>query len=82
MIFEIDFNNPKDESNIREFYQAIGAEWECIDGIYGCYKIDIPTFEDLEALLLKINKMLLGKDYGYAALIDFDNPTLYLDKEK
>ena len=62
--------------------QAIGAEWENIDGINGCYKIEIPTFDDLEALLLKVNKMLLGKDFGYSALISFDNPTIFLDKEK
>ena len=43
MIFEIDFNDPKDEGDTHGFYQAIGAEWEGIDGIYGCYKIEIPT---------------------------------------
>ena len=79
MKFEIGFNR-KDGNDKKSFYDFIGAS-PISKGDYEYYEIEINTFEELEALMKKINIKLLGVDYGYSAIIDFDPPTLFLDKE-
>lgn len=73
MKFELDFNRENDD----EFILHLGARWED----YGEYKrmvIDLDNFEDLEKLLDQV-KVLRGE--FYSAVVDFDPPTIYLDKD-
>jgi hypothetical protein len=45
---------------------------------YFFYNINLKRFEDLEKLLQKVNSF---KKENYAAIISFDPPTIYLDKD-
>lgn len=78
MTFEIGFNR-KDRNDTEEFYEFIGAKLVG-EGEDTAYMIDIPTFEDLEKLLAKINQEYFGLSYGYSAILAFDHPTIYLDR--
>ena len=78
MTFEIGFNRG-DKNDKIGFYEFIGAK--LVDrGEDTAYMIDIPTFEDLEKLLVKINQHYFGNDYEYSIVMGFDHPTIYLDK--
>lgn len=81
MIFEIDFNNPKDTNYSHQFFEDIGCTCTIINPHTCIYKIELEKMGDLEALMLKINRMLLLCDYGYSAIIDWDYPTIHLDKD-
>lgn len=76
MIFQIDFNRP-DPNNNKAFYKHIGAKLNTSDD-YHFYEIELNTFEELEALIEKVNKKT--GDW-YSAVISFDHPTIYLDNK-
>jgi hypothetical protein len=84
MKFEISFNGFDDPNkNNKEVFDFIGAA--SIDdkelGHLG-YHIELESFEDLEKLLNKINMKLFNNTFEYDAIINFDPPCIFLDKDK
>jgi hypothetical protein len=77
MLFQIGFNYP-DTNDTKESYELIGAKLVDI-GDCLCYEIEIKSIEELEALLLNINRKCFGNDFHYSAVISFGPPTIYLD---
>jgi hypothetical protein len=73
MRFEIDFNYGYDD----ELLKKLGAEEVDFDG-YSAHFIEIDTFEDIEALLIKLDK---ETNDMYSAVVSFDPPTIYLDNK-
>lgn len=78
MKFEIGFNR-RDNNDTKEFYKFIEAtlisKEEC-----EYYQIELNTFEELEQLLEKINGKIAPR-FLYSAVVSFDPPTIYIDKE-
>lgn len=79
MKFEIAFNK-KDKNDTKEFYNFIEAKFiEHDKG--GWYEIELNSFEELEELMNKINMKYFNNNYTYAAVIMFNNPVIFLDKD-
>lgn len=78
MIFEIRFNQP-DVNDTEEFYDFIGAKLEEEFPELPYYTIELNSFEELEALIKKINQKYYGNDYHYTSVLGFDDPYIYLD---
>ena len=80
MLFEINFNQNKDKDD--DFLLTLGAKWvstgENKYPPFEVLEIELNTFEELEVLLEKIDK---EKKSMYTALVSFDNPTIFLDKD-
>lgn len=78
MWFEINFNREEDDKTLEQ----IGAKLEPTNSTkyppFETYKIEINTFEELEKLLEKVKQI---KSNYYSAVISYDPPTIYLDKE-
>jgi len=77
MKFIIDFNREHDDTLL----ESLGAKLEnrCSkDDPCDSYAININSFEELEEVLGKVDK---EKGYFYSAVISFDPPSIYLDKE-
>jgi hypothetical protein len=79
MKFEISFNRD-DKNDTKEFYDYIGAKLNDEHEEYNFYEIELDGFEDLEKLISKINLKLEGNTFSYSAVISFNNPTIFLDK--
>lgn len=81
MKFDIDFNHFDDKNNTKEFYEFIGAKWTNPNPDYGYYEIELNSFEELAELMKKINQKYLGKNFGYSAVMNFEEGigTIYLD---
>lgn len=82
MRFEINFNREDDNGVLKE----LGVKYEYFENHqdlkyepYGAYMIEINTFEELEQLLNKVNKIKNNK--FYSAIISFDPATIYFDNE-
>jgi hypothetical protein len=73
MRFEIDFNRETDDKTI----EMLGAKLEPY-GPFEKWSIDINTFEELENLIKKVDE--IKGDY-YSAVISFDPPSIFLDKD-
>lgn len=73
MKFELDFNKETDFYNLELLADEIESFRE-----FFRYNITLNTFEDLEKLLEKV-KQIKG-DY-YSAVISYNPPIIYLDKE-
>lgn len=80
MKFEVNFNQNKEQDD--DFLLTLGAKWvstgENKYPPFEVLEIEINTFEELEVLLEKIDKK---KKSMYTALVSFDNPTIFLDKD-
>ncbi len=78
MIFEIDFNREVDD----KFLESIGAKWYETGSVkyapFEILKIEINSFEELEEILKKVDK---EKEGMYSAIVSFDPPCIFLDKE-
>jgi hypothetical protein len=74
MIFEIDFNRDTDYKTLEE----IGAKPITMEE-YDYYTIEVNTFEELEQLLAHVET--IRDEKYYSAVISFDPPTIYLDKD-
>jgi hypothetical protein len=77
MKFEIDLNREQDD----DFLLSLGAKEEVFtikSGSYSGYYIEVNTFEELEDLIKETDKVRNGI---YSAIISFDPPTIYLDKD-
>lgn len=76
MKFEINFNKENDDETLM----LIGAKEESTNSTkyppFERYVIDLNSFEELETLLAKVSKI---KKDEYSAIINFDNPTIFLD---
>lgn len=78
MKFEIDWNRELDDKSL----EAIGAVHDCCDSGYNYYWIELNSFEELEELLIKVNKLKTTSGIiEYSAVVNFDPPTIYLDNE-
>lgn len=76
MKFEIDFNR---ENNDKLLVEGLGAYWETKNDNWGDFVcIEIKDFEQLKELLEKVES-LTGSYYD--AVISFDPPTIFLDKD-
>lgn len=73
MKFEIDFNREDDDA----FILSLGAKWEDFGG-FSRMMIELDSFEDLQELLNEVDGEKL---YIYSAVIFFDPPTIFLDKD-
>ena len=80
MLFEIGFNRRDDKNDTKEFYDFIGAKLNDSYEEYSLFEIELAGFEDLEKLMEKINMKLEGNKFSYSAVITFDSPVIYLDK--
>jgi GTPase Era involved in 16S rRNA processing len=79
MKFEIAFNK-KDNNDTKEFYDFIGAKFIHHDeGSWA--EIELNSFEELETLMNKINMKYYNNTWTYSAVVVFDNPVIYLDKD-
>ena len=80
MLFEINFN--KHEEQDDDYLLSLGAKYVSTGSNkyppFEVLEIELNTFEELELLLEKIDKERKGI---YTALISFDNPTIFLDKD-
>ncbi|MEX0598711.1 MAG: hypothetical protein WD512_19665 [Candidatus Paceibacterota bacterium] len=78
MEFEIDFNRESDDDTLKE----IGAYLVPTDATkyppFEVFMIKIDGFEELEKLLNRVESL---KGIYYGAVVGFDPPTIYLDKE-
>lgn len=74
MKFSIDFNR---ENHRDKDLLLLGAKLEYYEE-YTQYELEISNLEELEELDKKV-KELIGVDY--ALVLDFDPPSIYLDKE-
>lgn len=77
MKFEIDFNTENNDELLKELgavSMLTGAEKY---PPFEYFEIEINTFEELEVLLNKVDKINGG---FYTAMITFDPPIIYLDK--
>ena len=75
MKFEINFNREDDDKTLIE----IGAQLEHhSDSRYSFYWVKLNSFEELEELLYKVEAI---KGEYYSAVISYDSPTIYLDKD-
>lgn len=73
MKFEIDFNYGDDDALLRQ----LGAYEEDFDA-YNTYSIELEGFNELEALLKKLDALT---DDIWSAVVTFDRPTIYLDNK-
>lgn len=73
MKFELDWNREIDFDNLELLVDEIEHFQD-----FSRYNITLNSFEDLEKLLEKV-KQIKG-DY-YSAVISYNPPTIYLDKE-
>lgn len=73
MKFEIDFNYDDNDALLEQ----LGAAFEG-DELLGAYFIEIEGFDELEALLKKLDA--LTNDL-WSAVVSFDSPTIYLDNK-
>lgn len=73
MKFDIDFNRENDDA----FILSLGAKWEDFGG-FSRMMIELDSFEDLEKLLNKVDG---EKSDIYSAVVSFDPPTIFLDKD-
>ena len=80
MKFDIDFNHFNDKNNTKEFYEFIGAKL-VNHSEHSFYEIELNSFEELAELMKKINQKILGKNFGYSAVVNFEAGmgTIYLD---
>ena len=80
MLFEINFN--KHEERDDNYLLSLGAKYVSTGPNkyppFEALEIELNTFEELELLLEKVDKERKGI---YTALISFDNPTIFLDKD-
>lgn len=76
MRFEIDFNRDTDEETLEQIGAKLVSTGATKYPPFETYVIDITTFEELEQLLGKVDKI---KEGIYSAIISFDPPTIYLD---
>lgn len=78
MEFELDFNRENDDEVIK----LLGAKLvpTNLDKYppFEVYKITLNSFEELEELLEKVEKI---KGEYYSAVVAFDPPTIFLDKD-
>lgn len=73
MKFDIDFNRENDDA----FILSLGAKWEDF-GDFSRMMIELDSFEDLQELLNEVDGEKLDI---YSAVISFDPPTIFLDKD-
>ena len=73
MKFDIDFNRENDDA----FILSLGAKWEDF-GDFSRMMIELDSFEDLQELLNEVDG---EKSDIYSAVISFDPPTIFLDKD-
>jgi hypothetical protein len=76
MKFEINFNKFKEADD--NFLLSLGAKWVTVYDDNDYLEIELNTFEELEELLNKVNQ---SKNDYYAAIVSFDNATIFLDKD-
>lgn len=86
MKFEVDFNREEDDKTLEQ----IGCIQEDIlpqpkYPPFTQYVIELNTFEELEELLNKLNKIkreeYCGQCLDYSAIISFDPATIYFDNK-
>lgn len=73
MKFQIDYNRKQDDKTLEQIGAKLIQHEE-----YNQYEIELNTFEELKELLDKVN---IIENTFYSALISFDSPTIYLDKD-
>jgi hypothetical protein len=79
MIFEIDFNREPDDKMLEELgAKLVPIPYALKYGLFDKYEIELNSFEELETLLKKVD--FIKKDM-YSAIISFDPPVIYLDKD-
>ena len=80
MLFEINFNKNAEQDDY--YLLSLGAKYVSTYSTkyppFEALEIELNTFEELELLLEKVDKERKGI---YTALISFDNPTIFLDKD-
>jgi hypothetical protein len=74
MKFEINFNTETRDGVLAQLGNYIEQEE------FSYYEVELNTFEELENLVIKLNQLMFKRDFGYSALISFDPPTIYFDK--
>lgn len=78
MNFDLDFNRENDDKTIELLGAKLVPTGADKYPPFENYMIELNTFEELESLLKKVEKI---KGEYYSAVVSFDPPTIFLDKD-
>jgi hypothetical protein len=81
MLFEINFNTESDDKVLEELGAKLVPTGSTEYPPFEIYKIELNTFEELENLLAKVDKLKSGTAELYSAILGFNPATIYLDTD-
>lgn len=78
MLFEIDFNTETDDITLETIGAVLVPTGSNKYPPFERYCVDLSDFSELENIINKVDKLKGG---DWSAIISFDPPTIFLDKD-